>query len=104
MEVGCGKSRFGGIGNNVRGETGWESRQDRNLRGGRCRQGRQRAGCADLKDSVNAIAAAAFGDIKRLVEDRLTAEIVILAGFVGSVGRGAVLRHRIAVLKSLSRA
>jgi hypothetical protein len=31
-----------------------------------------------LKDGVNAIAAAAFGDIKRLVEDRLAAEIVVL--------------------------
>jgi hypothetical protein len=91
MEVGCGESRFGGIGDNVCGETNREARQDRNLRGGRSRQGRQRAGCADLKDGVNAIAAAAFGDIKRLVEDRLAAEIVVLAGFVGSVGRGAVL-------------
>jgi len=35
-----------------------------------------------LKDRVNAIAAAAFSDIKRVVEDPLAAEIIVLAGLV----------------------
>jgi hypothetical protein len=99
MEIGRGEVRGGGIGGNVRGETGREARQNRNLRGGRCHQGRQHARRANLKDGVNAVAAAAFSDIKRVVEDPLAAEIVVLAGFVGRVGRGAVLGHRISVIE-----
>ena len=46
-------------------------------------QSRQGARVADLIDRVDTVAAAALGDVERVVEDGESAEIIVLAGLVG---------------------
>src|SRR5215471_8610635 len=88
------------------GQDGVEARQDSNGRGGgRARRG-QRARTADLIDRVDAVAATSLGYVQRIVEDRLSPEIVVLARFVWSRRIGLVrqrigLGNRKAELKSV---
>src|SRR6202008_437675 len=49
---------------------------------------RQLARGADLVDGIDAVAAAALGHVERVVEQRLAAEVVVLAGLVGRAAGG----------------
>src|SRR5262249_27621822 len=88
------------------GQDGVEARQHGDGRGsGRTRRG-QRARTADLIDRVDAVAATPLGHVQRVVEDRLSPEIVVLARFVrsrrvGLVRQGIGLGNREAELKSV---
>jgi hypothetical protein len=64
------------------GEEGWKTGQRVDRRGCCGQRRRQDARSADLIDRVDTVAAAAFGDKERVVEDRLAAEVVVFAGFV----------------------
>jgi hypothetical protein len=92
------RSRFGV------GEEARKTRQRRNLRIGRSGpRGQPAAWNSHLVNRIYAVAAAALCHIKRVVENRRAAEIVVLAGFIRRAIRQAGLRvgqcNREAVLK-----
>ena len=65
-------------------ERGGKTRQDGDRSSLDIRRSRQRAGVSHSIHGVNSVAAAALGDVHRIVENRQPAEIVIFPRFVRS--------------------